>query len=647
MLIASEERGSGKYEYRVLSTSTMRMRGHLALYKARRRAEHLLDEVVLECVARWAECLQGKRFRLTPPADRVAPAGLGSLGLRDFGKLSEKLSKNTGAATNHFETHLKSQSRFSHMSDITFRIVLLTCVSPLAIAVAEAQDTSLVATEDGKVLGTVEDDVHLFKGIPYAAPPVGKLRWKPPQAATPWNGVRKCDSFGAACPQVPNNLYKTGQTNLEMSEDCLYLNIWTPTRKKNKRLPVMVWIHGGGNVTGNGHQPTYDGANMARNDVVLVTINYRLGRFGFFAHPLLSEESESGTSGNYGILDQIQALKWVQQNIEQFGGDPDNVTIFGESAGGVDCTVLMLSPLAKGLFHRVISQSGTTLMSRRFLDRKSGGATSGHEAGELLAQDWLGDSPANVADLRKLTTKELLDSQPGSGMPNPRQNPRALGVLIDGYVLPEEPHVLLKKGHFNKVPLLIGMNTDESTLFTKRVRFFLPFGYRRMLGEYFPGSVEEVISQYPGSSGQEATQSFKALMSDSMFLQPGREFADAVSEHGAPVYSYVFGRTPPFAARAGLGAFHALEIGYVFENLDAQNARLFGTSDRELSKAMSAYWREFAKSGAPNVSGLTPWPQYDAKQAKYLFLDETITVKSRYREPEYRLLKRLKAAARN
>lgn len=527
------------------------------------------------------------------------------------------------------------------------RIVLLASFSVLAIPIVEAEDTPPVVTRDGKIIGTGDNEVRVFKGIPYAAPPLGELRWKLPQAVTPWSGVRKCDSFGAACPQIPNNLYKTGQTDLEMSEDCLYLNVWTPTLKNDKRLPVMVWIHGGGNVTGNGHQPTYDGANLARHGVVLVTINYRLGRFGFFSHPLLSEESPSGTSGNYGILDQIQALKWVQRNIEQFGGDPDNVTIFGESAGGIDCTVLMLSPLAKGLFHRVISQSGTALMTRRFAIKKSGQANSGSEAGELLAEDWLGETTPSLTALRNLSSEELLKSQSGSGIPDPRKNPRALGVLIDGYVLPEEPHVLLAEGRFHKVPLLLGMNTDESTLFTKNIRFRMTYGYRRTLGRYYPTAVEQVLQQYPASNGREATESFKELMADSMFLQPGREFADYVSGHGVPVYFYVFGRTPPFAARAGLGAFHALEIGYVFETLDAQNGRLFGASDRKLSKAMSAYWREFAQSGAPSVSGLTPWPRYDAKRAKYLFLDETVTVKSRYRESQYQLLKRLKTAARN
>ncbi|MEO1524506.1 MAG: carboxylesterase family protein [Planctomycetota bacterium] len=522
----------------------------------------------------------------------------------------------------------------------------LAALTIFIAATANADETAPISTHDGIIKGVVENGVQVFKGIPYASPPVKELRWMPPQPVEPWDGSRQCNEFGAACPQIPNSLYKTGQTQLKMSEDCLYLNVWTPSLDKGKRLPVMVWIHGGGNVSGSGHQPTYDGANLAQNGVVLVTINYRLGRFGFFAHPLLSEESASGTSGNYGILDQIQALKWVQQNIQQFGGDPNNVTIFGESAGGVDCTVLMLSPLAKGLFHRVIAQSGTTLMSRRFLDRKSGEASSGHEAGELLVEDWLGDSSHSLSRLRSLTSAQLLRSQSGGGIPNPRKNPRALGVLIDGYVLPEEPHVLLAKGDFNQVPLMIGMNTDESTLFTQKIRFFFPAGYRRMLGDHFPGSVEDVFSQYPGNSGKEATQSFKQLMSDSMFLQPGREFADYVSGHGAPVYFYVFGRTPPFAARAGLGAFHALEIGYVFENLDAQNPRLFGATDRALSSKMSAYWRSFATSGTPNETDLPTWPRYDAKQAKYLHFDETVSVKSEYRQPEYQLLKRLKASTR-
>ncbi len=345
-------------------------------------------------------------------------------------------------------------------------IAFVVCLSFPIPNIASAQEVGVVSTSAGPVSGVLDDGVHVFKGTPYAAPPVGELRWKLPQPVEPWTKTRKCEMFGAACPQVANNLYRTGQSNLEMSEDCLFLNVWSPALDENKKLPVMVWIHGGGNVSGNGHQPTYDGANLARQGIVLVTINYRLGRFGFFAHPLLSEESESGTSGNYGLLDQIQALKWVQENVTKFGGDSDNVTIFGESAGAVDCTALMFSPLAEGLFHRVISQSGTVLLGRRFLDAKSGEVTSGHRGGELLAEDWLDESKVTLESLRNLSTDELLSSMKASGMPNPRSQPRDTGVLIDGFVIPDDPNKLLTEGRFHKVPLLIGMNTDESTIFT-------------------------------------------------------------------------------------------------------------------------------------------------------------------------------------
>ena len=509
---------------------------------------------------------------------------------------------------------------------------------------AQSKDrTRSVKISTGPILGRVIDDVVSFKGIPFAAPPVGELRWKPPQRPKNWTTPKECFEFSAACPQVPNKLYRGTPKNISMSEDCLYLNVWTPKNAKSGKLPVMVWVHGGGNNSGSGHQPTYDGTNLARQGVVLVTINYRLGPFGFFSHPLLSSESESGVSGNYGLMDQIHALRWVQENIIAFGGDPENVTIFGESAGGLNCTAMMISPQARGLFHRVVSQSATVLMSKRFLDKDNGEIPSGYSGGIKFAEGLVDDGDVTLERLRGFTWKEILAESKktrAGPVPNPRADPRNMGLVIDDFVLPD-PSQALADGRFNKVPLLIGMNSDEGTLFTKGIRFRRPIGYRLMLNKYFPGQVEGVMEYYPGNTGQEATESMKVLMGDTMFLQPGRRFADYVSDAGVPVYFYVFSRSPPFAARSGLGAFHALEIGYIFENLDRQNRTMFTSADRRLSRIMSEYWRSFATSGVPKAQGQPDWPKYDSRTARYIQLDESIEVKEKYRQAHYKFLREM------
>ena len=520
------------------------------------------------------------------------------------------------------------------------RIVLVLILS----GVARADPCGPVDTDAGPVLGTFEDDVHVFRGVPYAQPPVGELRWRPPQPPTPWTEPRTCDAFGPACPQHPSEVFRNQDPPERLDEDCLYLNVWTPSLRPEARLPVLVWIHGGGNQNGYSHQPWYFGDRLAAQGVVVVTINYRLGAFGYFAHPLLSEESERGVSGNYGLLDQVRALEWVRDNVLQFGGDPDCVTIFGESAGGVNCTALMLSPLARGLFHRVIAQSNTVLMSRRYLDRSLPEVPSAHEDGRATARRLLrSEATPTLEALRALSAETILErSRSVQGLigRNAGDSDR-FQVTIDGYVLPDAPEDLLQRGEFAQVPLLIGCNADDASLFTTQVRFRRVQGYRWTLQQLFPDVHARVFELYPAETPQQANQAFSRILTDAIFLHDTRRFADLVAAQGVPVFYYLFARVPPFARLAGLGAFHALEIGYAFETHERTAGRpgLFNAQDRALAQVMSSYWRTFAREGDPNASEAVAWPVYEAETARYLRLDATVTAGEQLRQEAYEVFR--------
>lgn len=529
-------------------------------------------------------------------------------------------------------------------------LILLVFSLPTAVHAQSSQNntkTAAVATKHGKVVGLKEADVNVFRGIPYAAPPVKSLRWKPPQDPKPWSTDRDCFEFGPACPQQPSYVFKNAKKAERQSEDCLYLNVWTPSLKTDAKLPVMFWIHGGGNNTGYGHQPTYMGQNLAAKNVVVVTINYRLGNFGFFAHPLLTAESKHKASGNYGNLDQIHALKWVRDNIANFGGDPANVTIFGESAGGVNCSVLALSPLAKGLFHRMISQSGVTLMGRKFLAKTVSQSMSAHEIGQKLAAKMTSKANPTLQELRAVSVEAILNirssgGKPGRSAPISSQKKDAIGVIIDGHVIPKDPYQLLEKGEFNKVPLLIGLNSDEATIFTRNLRLRRPIGFRLTLNMFLPDADPiEAMKIYPANTGPQATQAFRDLMSDSMFLRPGRQFADAFANAGQPVYFYYFKRQPPFFMKRGLGAYHSIEIGYVFETHKTQQPYAYEPIDVELGKTMSEYWRSFAQNGVPTCKDQPEWPKYEPKAAKYLIFDTKISISDHLREKQYQFLKKM------
>jgi para-nitrobenzyl esterase len=479
-----------------------------------------------------------------------------------------------------------------------------------------------VKTSGGLVKGTATADgrIRIFKGIPFAAPPVGELRWQAPKPAAPWQGTREATEFGPRCLQgniFPDIVFK------DLSEDCLTLNVWTPAASATDRLPVMVWIHGGGFQAGAGAEPRHDGEAFARKGVVLVHFNYRLGVFGFLAHPELTRESDRKASGNYGLLDQIAALRWVKDNIAAFGGDSRNVTIFGESAGSFAVSALMASPLAQNLFHKAIGESGAYFAA--------GGGTLSLDSLETTEQRGLkfaaglgADSPAA---LRKKTGDEVLQAalktQPWFG-PN-----------LDGYVLPRDVYSVFMAGRQARVPLLAGWNADE-------IRAGVVLGKQKPTSESFTQDTRKrfgafadaLLKVYPASTDAEALESAAALASDLFIGYSTWKWLEVHAKTGrAPVYRYSFDRKIPVAPDATMngvpitsrdvGARHAGEIEYVFGALDSVPKVKWKQSDRRLSDAMTTYWSNFARTGDPNGPGLPKWPRYD-RAGRLIHLDETI-----------------------
>ncbi len=430
-----------------------------------------------------------------------------------------------------------------------------------------------VKIDSGLVSGAVVGDgqVHVYLGIPYAAPPVGDLRWKPPQPVAPWTGVRQCTRFG------PASLQPTHQA-VGMSEDCLYLNVYTPARTASNRLPVMVFFHGGGNYHGAGSD--WSGTLLAQQGVVVVTVNYRLGPLGWLAHPLLSKESPDKVSGNYGLLDDVAALKWVQTNIAAFGGDAGNVTIFGQSAGACTVIHLMASPLAKGLFHRAIVLSGVTTVTQSTADAERQGEAFVARLGVSGAPDVLKALRAKSAEEIVAAAGEALGLFAG-GTTNFKPKP-----VVDGWVLPDRPDKAFRDGKQHNVPLIMGANSGDTRDF---------FSSTLMLVDYMSK------------------------------VQP-------------KVYVYEFTRVPPGWRKAGIPAMHLLDQFYQFGTIDQIDrfgkemhgvpAELDPVVDGRVSKEMMALWTQFAATGDPNVKGMVSWPTYNRASDQYLDIGDTLQVKS-------------------
>ena len=481
--------------------------------------------------------------------------------------------------------------------------------------------TPAARVEQGEIAGKTvgSGDVEAFLGIPFARPPAGELRWKPPQPPEKWEGVRRCEDFGPACPQ-PEAVVQPIRG--PRKEDCLYLNVWRPAGAA-KKLPVMVWIHGGGFTTGSGAKELYDGSKLARAGAAVVTINYRLGPLGFLAHPALSAEAADGTSGNYGLLDQIAALEWVRANIEALGGDPDRVTIFGESAGAVSVSCLLVSPKAKGLFHRAIIQSGTADGIRTPLKAKGDGP-SAEKAGLAVAAELgvEGEGPEALAKLRAKTAEEILAaSDPRVGLFGKGTKFRP---CVDGVVLPAAPLDLIRAGRHNDVPVIIGSNADEGTLFTKlQLRIRRPAGYRFLLGKAFGGRAGQVEAMYPVGRGKSVEEQVAAVITHSAFTAPARRTARVLASKGrSPVYLYYFSRVGPGMKRSGMGATHGAEIFYLFGTPPRPSH--FDETDRDLAGKMRDSWVRFARTGDPNGRGIPRWRSFAAGEEAHLEFGDRI-----------------------
>lgn len=466
-------------------------------------------------------------------------------------------------------------------------------------------DISAVPVESGLISGIYNNDssVMMFKGVPFAAPPVGNLRWKAPEAVAPWKGVKKCDHFSASAMQnkpAPLMMWSKEFMAPEspLSEDCLYLNVWTGAKSSDEKRPVIVWIHGGAFTGGSGSVPLYDGEEMAKKGVVFVTINYRVGVFGFLAHPELSKESPAHVSGNYGILDQIAALKWVKKNIQAFGGDTTSITIDGQSAGAFSVNALMVSPLAKGLFHRAIAQSGGMFDAEnsRNTDLKTA-EENGVKISERL-------KAGTLSDLRKMPAEDLQKADIRTG------------IVIDHYVIAPVYETFVNSQQ-NDVPLLTGWNADE----INNNETVLAKDFKAQAKASFGEQTDDFLKVFPAQNDEQATQSarqFAALR----FGWQNYCWAAMQTKYGKhAAYLYYFNHVPP--GLPNYGAFHSAEFGYALKTLKYWD-RPFTESDYKLSDIMSSYWVNFAATGNPNGPGLPEWPAFDPTLPKTMEFAESV-----------------------
>jgi para-nitrobenzyl esterase len=488
------------------------------------------------------------------------------------------------------------------MKNISFIIAVLL----IASGICNAKQPGQVKVESGWIQGTVQDSLTIYKGIPFAAPPVGELRWRAPQPVKKWEGIKITKEFAPAPIQG-------GKPPSGKSEDCLYLNVWSPAKSDNDKIPVLVWIYGGGFSFGSTAEPGYNGEKLAKKGVVLVSIAYRVGQLGFLAHPELSAENPNRVSGNYGLLDMIAGLQWIQKNIAAFGGDPDKVTIFGESAGAISVSMLCASPMAKGLFHGAISQSGGSFGPTRpttYPGENMKTLTQAENDGKTFVQK---AGVSSIAELRKIDADKLPS---GWGM---------VGgwPIVDGYVIPDDQHRLYESGKYNDVPVLIGYNSDEGASFSRErtpEEYFA--GVKSRYGKY----AEDLIKAYPAGE-KTVPKTARDLARDAAFGWQTWSWAKLQAKTGkSKVFYYYFDQHPDYpegSPRFGYGSPHGQDVAYVFMNLDTSNPQTT-KSDLEISDGMGIYWTNFAKYGNPNGKGVPMWPAFTNENQVVMYLGPTL-----------------------
>jgi para-nitrobenzyl esterase len=495
--------------------------------------------------------------------------------------------------------------------------VTIALLALVPFAIAPAQTAPRAQTVNGAVAGlTLPSGVKAFRGIPFAAPPVRENRWRPPQPVTNWSGVRMADRFADQCMQarVFGDMMFRNSGN---SEDCLYLNVWEPANAQpGAKLPVLVYYYGGGFVAGDGSEPRYDGESMAKRGIVVVTMSYRLGVFGFFSHPELPAESPHHASGNYALMDQAQALQWVHDNIAQFGGDPARVTIGGESAGSASVSAQMASPLARDLIAGAIGESGAFFSATLSTPPRAQTEQNGVKFAQSIGAPTL-------KQLRALSAMELLEAAGRPGVPRFNAN-------VDGYFFPEAPQQIFAEGKQAKVPLLAGWNSEESGARSLVRDSITVENARAAIARAFPGRADEAAKLFPTSTVEEATQSLTDLASDRFIAFSTWKWLDVHSKtSGKPVYRYLYARPRPPTVEAGVtpnlaggvsrggntpppppakGAVHSAEIEYALGNLATNHVFAWTDEDRKVSQTMQAYFENFIKTGDPNGAGLPKWP---------------------------------------
>jgi para-nitrobenzyl esterase len=484
------------------------------------------------------------------------------------------------------------------------------CQTLMWAAAGRAQDE--VTIDTGTLKGATDAGVTSFKGVPFAAPPVGELRWRPPQPTAKWSGVRQATEYGHDCMQLPfpSDAAPLGTTP---AEDCLVANVWAPEHRTGK-LPVMVWIYGGGFVNGGSSPAVYDGSQFARQGIVFVSFNYRLGRFGFFAHPALTKESKDGLLGNYAYFDQLAALKWVQRNAAAFGGDPDAVTVFGESAGGFSVHMLMTSPLATGLFQRAMVESGggRLLLNSTGLHEGMNGRPSGEQIGVAFAKSKgiAGEDAAALEKLRALPADAIVDGLNMASMqaaestyPSP---------MIDGKTIVGQTEALYQEGKYQHVPFVVGANDMDigfSRAATKE-ELFAPFGT----------SAKAAEQAYDPTGSTDIRLLGMKVAANGFMIEPARFVAQTMSSQGQPVWEYRFAYVATSMRKTWPGAPHATEIPYVFDTVKAKYGADLSADDEKIAQQTNTYWGNFAKTGNPNGSSLPEWPQYHSSSDTLMIL---------------------------
>ena len=478
----------------------------------------------------------------------------------------------------------------------------------------EGRRTAPLSLGSGRISGVEGEGVRAYLGIPYAAPPIGRLRWAPPGPPAPWEGVRAHEAFGPGCPQPKQN------PAADYSEDCLSLNVWAPI-KAGKRMPVMVWIHGGGFNFGASSQPEYDGANLARQGVVVVTLNYRLGPLGFLAHPALDRESPQKTSGNYGLLDQMAALKWVRRHISAFGGDPGNVTLFGQSAGSRSVSLMLLSPQAKGLFQRAIAQSGGAILGSEYLNPAfNGDKASDAMMGVELARRLGCEGGGALNCLRARTDQQIITAAACDTSLFAEEI--FFAPVFDGRVLPENPLAAFRSGRYPAVSVITGSTANEGALYLSGEQGLDTARYGKFLAARFGARAGEAQAMFPAATDVEVPRAIDRVITVGANAQPARLTAGSAAAAGNKAWVFHFSRVPASKLAKAGGAHHGVDLAYVFGNLDEPGA--YSDVDAALSRMLMGYWVNFARSGNPNGPGLPLWPAFTKDVEAYMTFGDTV-----------------------